>query len=889
MKKLFWSLCMSAAALVQAENVCFSSKDPGLTFAAGDMARCLSKVTGKKWQAVRTAGKKGDIILAEDAKLRSQEWSLESRDGKLYISGNDAVGIVYGIYAFLEKYAGCFWPGPDTEVIKQDKNWRLPEIKEKFRPAILRREMYIGYDYMDSTWRLRNKENYRAAFNMNVGIGKPKGCHTFDVYGPELKKNRPDLFKTAVNGGKCHTLCMTDPEVRRLVAEQMIKYIEADRKAYAGKPGYMVPYIYDLSQPDGGSGSECWCDGCRKLAIAEGSYSGPNIAFANAVLRAVRKKYPEIMIRTFAYSYTMKAPKTVKADDGIIIHYCDSGLYSPLVKGSKGGIELEKWGRFAKNKAIWSYWRIYSGTLYPFVKKRADIAEEFRFCRDQGVIHYFAENESPLSKSFAMMQHWLMLKISEDPDQDIFALSKKFAEGYYGKAAPVMLQYLDYLEKRHESTREFLDVEFFNKVNAWLDQAEKLAAGDSTSLHHIKWERVVVDRAMYYRLNDLIKKGYKYDKAKVAKRFSVNSIELIRKWNGLNRKLKPARIQQARQEAELFSAFPVEIPGRFAGCDVVDLHWNSLASGGKAQIVKDPDAVCGTAFKNRQIKHQLPFVMGIYYSPTKRGQNLHFTAADIPQDEKFHLYKVGNELITRPLYIYYDYSWTFRTWLPHIGIIPEKRDVWVSIKFTGPLYVKGSKSPNAILFDRVLLVKDPDPMGKYKKIDPAKNLLANKGFENTKGNWAAGWRKSDAKQITLDSKVKRFGKYSVKLSNIPKYGSLYHNMGKIEDIKTDLLIRGWYKQENIENLNGHNLPFVGIWCHDRKGRNSYTMPVLSLFPGGRDWTYFETVVELEDLKKRMARYSKEKLPYSWSFRVLFNKQPGTFWVDDLEVIPLERK
>lgn len=887
MKKLVLSLCILSIAGVYAENVCFNSKDPGVKFAAKDMARCLSIVTGKKWNCGNISGKKGDIVLVTDRKLRSQEWRFTSKDGKLFIAGKDEVGIVYGVYAFLEKYAGCFWPAPDTEIAKPIKNWRLPVVNEKARPVILRREMYVGTDYMESTWRLRNKENRRAAFNMNINIGKPHDCHTFDTYAPALRKIRPDLFKQAVSGGKCYTLCMTDPEVQRLVAEQMIKFIEADRKAYAQRPSYMVPLIYDLSQMDGGSSAECWCDSCRKLAIAEGSYSGPNITFANAVLRLVRKKYPEIMIRTFAYSYTMKPPKTVKADDGIIIHYCASSIYKPLVPNTSNGKEFEEWGKFAKYKAIWSYWRTYNGSLYPFVRNRADIAAEFRFCRDQGVIHYFAENEAPLSRSFAMMQHWLMLKMLEDPDRDIFALSRKFAEGYYGKGAPAMLKYLDYLEKRHETTRAFLDVEFFNKVNKWLDEAERLAAGDKRSLLHIKWERVIVDRSMYQVLNDLLKKGYKFEKDKVLKRFAANSVEIIQKWSGLNRKLKPPRILKAKQEAELFSAFPVEIPKRFDGCDVVDLHWNALVAGGKAQFVKDPDAVCGTAFKNRVIKHQIPFVMGIYFSPTKRGQNLHFTPADIPQDEKFHLYKIGNELITRPLYIYYDYSWTFRTYLPHIGIIPEKRDVWISIKFTGPMYVKGSKAENAILFDRVLLVKDPNPMGKYKKVDPGKNLLPNKGFEHVRGGWATGWRRGSNKLITLDSKVKRNGKYSVKLSNVPKYSSLSRSLGRVENLKTDLLIRGWYKQEKIENLRGHKLPFIGIWCNDIKGRNSYTMPVVSLFPSSRDWTYFETVVELEDLKKRMARH--RNAPHTWSFRVMLYNQPGTLWVDDLEIIPLERK
>ena len=870
--------------LVNAANVHYEADaDKAVQFAAKDMARCLSEVSGEKYEAQAGGSPaKGDIVLSTDSSLKFQEWKFLSKDGVLNISGCSSPGIVYGVYTFLEKYASCIWPAPDTEILPRQAGWKVPELNELGRPAVLRREMYVGYDYMDSTWRLRNKENNRASF-CNVLVGKPRDCHTFDVYVNEIKDE--SLFGVTPSGGKCHTLCMTNPRVRELVLAKLLENIEADRAARKGQPAWSFPSIYDISQPDGGSGAECWCEGCRKLAEEEGSYAGPNIAFVNYLANAVKDKYPEIMLRTFAYSYTMKPPKTIKAADNVVIQFCDSHIFRPLLPGTPNGNDLEVWGKHAVNKSIWSYWRIYKGNLFPFVRPRKDISEEIRFCRREGVIHYFAENESPLSRSFAMQQNWLMLKMLDDPEQDIFKLNEKFFAAYYGKGAAPMLKYLDYLEKRQDENRSHLDKEFFQKVNAWLDEAEVLAKGDSRSLLHIGWERVVVDRTMFQNLADLMKSGYAPDLAKVNGRYKGNLIALLNSWRPLKQvKRLPQRLLEAEQEAELYSHFPVAIPEQFDGCDVIDMHWSQL----NGEAIKDADAVCGTARFNPNYKHTKPvYDIGFYNSQLKSGNGLQFGKEDFPQDEKFHLYKIGKALILAPIYIRYDNTWQFRQWLSSIGILGEEREIWVSMKFTGPLYVKDSKSKNMVLFDRVLLVKDPEPLRKYKPLDMTKNLLVNGGFEKYKGTWMDQWGKMTP-NCGIDTEVKHSGKASLRVCDVREsFASGKLTLGKVDEMNQDLLIRGWVKYKDIEIGPKLSKPIMGLWTVTEKGRNSYFMPIMEFFPGTYDWHYFETVVDIEEFKKACRRHPTS--PTFVQFRAGLYHQPGSFWVDDLEIIPLEKK
>ena len=889
MKKIILFATLSAVLSAFAADIHFDKNvDQGARFAIKDLARCLSKATGQKFNLKESvaAQNAGDIIIVNDSKLEKQQWRFVNKDGKLYISGRGTPGIVYGIYTFLEKYADCSWPAPDVEVVPFNPGWKLPVIDEKGKPAIMRREIYVGQPAPDWVWRMRNKENYRVPYGLNMRIGSPSNGHSFDVYVKAVKD--PKLFGPKISGGKCTTLCMTNPEVRKIILAELLKYIAADREKVKNQPNYTIPVIYEMSQPDGPSWGECWCKNCKELAEKEGSYSGPNLDFVNYMARGVREKYPDVIIQTFAYSYTQKPPKNIKAEDNVMIRYCDAHLYRPLVAGTPNAKELNEWNKYASRKAIWSYWRIYSGYLYPFVKSRKDIADELRLCVRDGVFHYFAENESMLSRSFAIQQHYLGLKMMDDPTQDINKLNEKFMQAYYGKAAPFMLQYLDYLEKRHEVTRAFLDKEFFEKVNGWLDEAEKAVADDAKSLLHVRCERVIVDRTMFMRIAELQRQGYKFDSKAVAARLLENGLKHIDMWTNLSRKQRDAMKVSLQGEAELYSHFPVAIPERFKGCDVIDLHWNQLQRS-TANAVRDTDAVCNMAIRNPKVPLSLPFKIGFYSGVLNAGSSIEFMKEDIPADEKFHWYKLGRTRILAPLYLYYDNSWLFRGWLSSIGILGEDRDIWISVKFQGKNFVDGSKKPNAVLFDRILLIKDSDLISSYKPVNPKLNILKNGSFDAYSKAWLYHWCKFD-NNIKVDNKDKKHGRSALRIDG--KAGvnvKMMMNIGKLADMKNDLLVRGWCKYENIELGGKHGHPYIGLWPLNAKGGNTtYNYSLLEIYNGSSEWKYFEKIVDIEAFKKAALR-AKPLPGSSVMMRITMYNQPGTLWLDQLEIIPLEKK
>ncbi len=166
------------------------------------------------------------------------------------------------------------------------------------------------------------------------------------------------------------------------------------------------------------------------------------------------------------------------------------------------------------------------------------------------------------------------------------------------------------------------------------------------------------------------------------------------------------------------------------------------------------------------------------------------------------------------------------------------------------------------------------------------NILKNGGFEKHSAKWIDGWGRPSA-NCRIDNEVFHSGKAALKIGNVPEsYTNLASVMGKIEDLKTDFIIRGWCKYEGVAQKN---LPFLGIWTVTKAGRNSYCLPVFTFKPGNSDWVQFETLVKIDEFKAKVASYPEAQRPYSCAFRINLYKQPGTVWLDDAEIIPVDKK
>ena len=109
-------------------------------------------------------------------------------------------------------------------------------------------------------------------------------------------------------------------------------------------------------------------------------------------------------------------------------------------------------------------------------------------------------------------------------------------------------------------------------------------------------------------------------------------------------------------------------------------------------------------------------VFGLYDQQRKEyGPTLTIAKADVPQDGKYHLYKMGRWRILPGTRLWGHKSWTvgcldieyaYRPPGPDATPDANDWDVWVSAKFTGPAYIRGSPDKeNGYYMDRVILVR----------------------------------------------------------------------------------------------------------------------------------------------------------------------------------------
>ena len=498
------------------------------------------------------------------SKLGDEEWVIKTNDGSLIIIGGRPRGTLYAVYEFLESL-GVVWADETTEYVpSMDAITFDKPLSIQGKPAIMGRCVYSGFSAPSKAallFYVRNKMNHQLGisgdYGYSVPMGRPGGCHTFHAY---TKPDWPDEW-FAMNGSGKHPrstsgsgpgqLCLTNPDLRKAMVERLRSFIESDRK---GKDPAAWPRIYDISHND--CDGYCLCPNCKALAEREGGYSGPMLDFINYIANAVANDYPDILVQTFAYTWTLDAPKTIKPAKNVLIRICKLGCeFYPSGKAdtqfpnthprNKDYFDnFTKWAAISTNIAVWDYWIIYTkGTRVPPYVNINAIKQDMKFYSDNNVRTMFVECENPINTSFTYFKYWFGLKMMQNPDQPYDKLADAFCKAYYGPASKPMRQYLDYLQERENAADvalgtspmtfrnmrgnatglnltdmlrnaavqtlyknatgvkipdllPYLDSEFLLKSNALLDEAETLASENKLYLDHVRDERIPVDVAI---------------------------------------------------------------------------------------------------------------------------------------------------------------------------------------------------------------------------------------------------------------------------------------------------------------------------------------------------------------------------------------------------------
>ncbi len=453
--------------------------------AAQDLTNALGKVLGRAVPLYRESEAPADegpvVYLGPvrtaaaaglDAKdMMSGEWRIKCDGKRAFILARTGMGVAYGVTDFLDKFAGYRFltmDGDDPFTVTPAAS--VPECDFTAKHCFYERHFSVFDRHLpDTNARWTNRYMRRLGLYISPeaeGHVKPSMCfkglvHTYtDILPPEKYfASHPEYFTMDAKGNRVNgprtMLCLSNPEVRRLVTDKFLEAIAKDRDENPNDP----PIIYDFTQTDG-IYYICKCPECRKIAakyggdanmdfgmVSEGD-AGLQLDFVNEMARKIGAKYPDVRIRTFAYVNTSKLPKGIVPEPNVMPWFCDWYMKSdhqlPLAHPFNTWCreQLEKWKAVSPAMEIYDY-MLYDNK-YPEVSVDA-IAADMRDFKKLGIARFYILSPHR-AQCFWQLNTYVYSKFFRDPDTDLEKAIDEYC-AVYGAGAAKMREAIDFLRK----------------------------------------------------------------------------------------------------------------------------------------------------------------------------------------------------------------------------------------------------------------------------------------------------------------------------------------------------------------------------------------------------------------------------------------------------------
>lgn len=484
--------------------------------AARDLQAHLERITGRALPLVGLSGAQGQSYLVvgrsplvealgvtvDYDSLGLEGIRIKTAGDHLILTGNQR-GVLYAVYAFLEDQLGCRWFTPDCATWPTSGQIDLGDLDITYIPPL----EYRATDYPNSRppeFAVRNRLNgaqVQADASWGGHITYQGFVHTFNALLPpeEYFAEHPEYYSEigGVRVGDRSQLCLTNPEVLRLVTAAVRRWIEQAPQAS----------IISVSQNDWHN--YCTCANCTALAEHEGSQSGPLIHFVNAIAEDVAKDYPNIIIDTLAYQYTRKPPRHVKPHPNVAVRLCsiECEFNRPLDSSPTNASfvdDIRGWNAICDRLHIWDYVINYAHCIMPFPNLKV-LQPNIRFFIANGVTGVYEEaNYFSKGGELAELRTYLMAKLLWNPDYDVEQGMDEFLRAYYGPAAGPLRAYLDEVHRLAViddayhmriyvgPNAPFLTPPALARYDRWFDQAEAAVAADPVRLHRVQVARLPI-------------------------------------------------------------------------------------------------------------------------------------------------------------------------------------------------------------------------------------------------------------------------------------------------------------------------------------------------------------------------------------------------------------
>ena len=389
-------------------------------------------------KGVTTASNGYPIELLIDKSLGDDCYVIEATLGeneKMTITGGNGRGVLYGVYAFLEDYAGFGFYTPEIETF-DDRNVIIDAgVMDTYAPVFdTRRNSW--YTVSDTTERYQSFY-VKNRINGNISIDKLGGGES---YAPNMFVHTIGIL-TETGGTYSGNPCLTNPA-------NLEKTITNVKKILAQNPD---TDIISVSQND--NTDYCQCENCAASDAKYGSPAGTMLAFVNAVAEAIETEYPDVIVDTLAYKYTQTAPVGIVPRENVCVRLCSINCHftQPLTSTAseenvKFSNDIVEWSEICDNIYIWDYTTNYTYCLTTFPNFGV-LRENMQFYADHNVKGMFPQGNgfSP-SGEFGELRRYLLMRLMADPymsEEEYYAYMDGFLEAYYGDGWRYIRAYID--------------------------------------------------------------------------------------------------------------------------------------------------------------------------------------------------------------------------------------------------------------------------------------------------------------------------------------------------------------------------------------------------------------------------------------------------------------
>ncbi|MBV9963274.1 MAG: DUF4838 domain-containing protein [Parafilimonas sp.] len=382
------------------------------------------------------------IIVGRTNKINQQELNGLDEDGILIksinntiiLSGGGRKGGLYSVYTFLTDYMNCKALSASNISIPKYNNFSLnAPLYKKYSPTFSYRSTYF-VDVMDKNYCDWHKLNY---FMEDWGLW----VHSFKTLLPKEQyfASHPEYF-ALVNGKRTPDQPdLTNPEVLKIVTANLKRLMDSNPSAK----------YWSVSQND--NSNYCQCPNCKKLDDEQGSHQGSLLTFVNAVA----KQFPDKIIATLAYNYSLAPPKNLKpANNVMMVITTSNDRHVPITNApnSSFNIYFKKWTTLTNNIFVWDYISQFGNALSPFPNINT-LKPNINFFANNNVHYVFEEGIGNIAGEFSELKCYLVAELMWNKEVKADSLAKNFVDEYYGSGGKYIWRYLKLLNRNADAAK----------------------------------------------------------------------------------------------------------------------------------------------------------------------------------------------------------------------------------------------------------------------------------------------------------------------------------------------------------------------------------------------------------------------------------------------------